>query len=270
MSGMILLAAQAHGMVVVHTHVSSSSIVGRTRVRMNAVVSEEDAKLAWLARLDVPSWGQGMVTPTKSGANEELASTQTITEDDAKKAWLARLDVPTWGKAAATVAEMAKASSEDEAKKAWLARLDVPTWGAAAKAMEAVATVSTEIAQAPANEDAGVSAEEIAKRAWLEKLDAPTWGQKSQEAVAEEAKKAWLARLDAPSWGKAAKAITGLLHEASALQDLEVKCDAGDDAACETLSKEEEAKKVWLAKLDVPAWGAAAAAVSAVATQLDA
>ena len=32
-------------------------------------------------------------------------------------------------------------------------------------------------------------------------------------------------------------------------------CATGDDVACDSLSKEEEAKKAWLERLDVPAWG---------------
>merc|ERR1719271_401114 len=49
---------------------------------------------------------------------------------------------------------------------------------------------------------------------------------------------------------------------------MEEACYEGDDVACDSLSREEEAKRAWLAKLDAPTWGAAAAAVSAVATQV--
>ena len=73
----------------------------------------------------------------------------------------------------------------------------------------------------------------------------------------EEAKQKWLAKLDAPTWGKAASAVIEVVAEASKIADLTEECEAGDSAACETLSKEDEAKKAWLAKLDVPAvaWG---------------
>ena len=81
----------------------------------------------------------------------------------------------------------------------------------------------------------------------------------------EEAKKAWLAKLDAPKWGKAAVALTGIASEAVQLAEMAVACHEGDEVACNNLSREEEAKRAWLTKLDAPTWGAAAAAVSAVA-----
>merc|ERR1719460_3571094 len=55
------------------------------------------------------------------------------TEAEAKKAWLAKLDAPTWGNAAAALAPPASAaaqtaemnlSREDGAKRAWLAKLE--------------------------------------------------------------------------------------------------------------------------------------------------
>jgi len=49
---------------------------------------------------------------------------------------------------------------------------------------------------------------------------------------------------------------------------LEQDCNTGVDAACDVLAREDEAKRAWLAKLDVPAWGAAAKAVTAVAVQV--
>eukprot|EP00962_Isochrysis_galbana_P024472 scaffold7505_cov79-Isochrysis_galbana.AAC.1 len=55
-------------------------------------------------------------------------------------------------------------------------------------------------------------------------------------------------------------------NEASKMAALIEACDTGDDESCDLLSREEEAKKRWLARLDAPTWGAAAAAVSAVAT----
>merc|ERR1719473_847351 len=125
-------------------------------------------------------------------------------------------------------------SREDEAKRAWLAKLDVPTWGAAAAAVSAVATELTQ----PQSE--------------------------------EEAKKAWLATLDAPTWGKAAAALASTAADAAELAGMTAACDAGDEAACDSLTGEEEAKRAWLGKLDVPTWGAAAAAVSSVASEVSA
>lgn len=201
-------------------------------------------------------------------------------EAEAKAAWLAKLDAPAWSalaKAVSEVATEAKAkqeekegstavSEEQEAKQAWLSKLDVPSWGKAAEAIEAITHPSVVEAQPElafaaikkANEE-----EEAAKRVWLAKLDVPSWGKISEE----EAKQAWLAKLDVPSWGgqqltsdedawsRAADAMITVAAEAHKLADLAEECDAGDDAACEALSKEDEAKKAWLAKLDVPSWG---------------
>ena len=59
----------------------------------------------------------------------------------------------------------------------------------------------------------------------------------------DEAKKAWLAKLDAPTWGKAAKVLSNAMSEAVELQALAADCDEGDYVACDTLSREEEAKR---------------------------
>jgi hypothetical protein len=114
----------------------------------------------------------------------------------------------------------------------------------------------------------------MAKTAWLAKLDAPTWGTATSE---EAAKTAWLAKLDAPTWGTAATALAGIASEAAYVADMTEACDDGDEVACDSLSREDEAKRAWLAQLDVPTWGAhvptlgaAAAAVSAVASNVSA
>ena len=54
------------------------------------------------------------------------------------------------------------------------------------------------------------------------------------------------AKLDAPAWGQAAQAMITVVEEASEFQKLNEECDAGDSAACDTLSKEDEAKAAWL------------------------
>merc|ERR1711965_601643 len=88
----------------------------------------------------------------------------------------------------------------------------------------------------------------------------------SNVASAEEAaKRAWLAKLDAPTWGKAAEAVAAASVDAVATQALEEKCDEGDAVACDTLSKEEEAKRAWLARLDAPTWGKAASSLTEIA-----
>lgn len=216
---------------------------------MTSTVNEEHAKLKWLAKLDTPTWGTGVVTPTSR------TSAQASDDYEAKKAWLARLDEPgIWGRATALVADIAEEAlvmeaasedipaakmSEEEAKVAWLAKLDVPSWGKAVAAMSAVET-------------------------WI----AQETGR--QQISEEEAKKAWLSKLDAPSWGEAALVMTTVAQEASNMQEMTAACESGDDLACTSLSNEEVAKKQWLAKLDVPTWGAAAAAVSVVAKQVGA
>eukprot|EP00966_Prymnesium_polylepis_P194779 4515358-Prymnesium_polylepis.1 len=56
------------------------------------MTSEDEAKRAWLAKLDVPSWGQ-----------KEVAQLATVmSEEAAKAAWLSKLDVPSWGQSAAS------------------------------------------------------------------------------------------------------------------------------------------------------------------------
>merc|ERR1719487_2449073 len=73
-----------------------------------------------------------------------------------------------------------------------------------------------------------------------------------------EAKKAWLARLNMPSWGAAATALASGASEAAQMAEMTAACDAGDMVACDNLSREEEAKRAWLAKQSVPSWDAPA------------
>ena len=72
------------------------------------------------------------------------------------------------------------------------------------------------------------------------------------------------AKLDVPAWGKAAQALHSVAEEAAQFQKLNEECDAGDNTACDALSREEEAKLAWLAKIDVPSWGKAAAAMKEI------
>ena len=75
-------------------------------------------------------------------------------------------------------------------------------------------------------------------------------------AVSEdEAKRAWLRKLDAPTWGKVGAALSEVVGQAIEIAALEERCETGEIEACNTLKSEHEAKKAWLAKLDVPAWG---------------
>ena len=123
-----------------------------------------------------------------------------------------------------------------------------------------------------------LSKEEEAKRAWLKKLDHVEWNNAAQ-AVAQvasfpdslseqDAKAAWLAKLDAPTWGAAAAALTSAVSEAASIRKLEADCAAKVDVACDSLFQEDEAKRAWLSKMDVPAVSAAAATVTEVAAKV--
>eukprot|EP00966_Prymnesium_polylepis_P024327 560258-Prymnesium_polylepis.1 len=205
------------------------------------LLSEEEAKAAWLAQLDAPSWGKAAMAMAEAAA------------DAAEAAFLA--EACDEGEAVACDA----LSLEEETKRGWLSELDAPTWGVAAKAVIAVAKDVVE--------ERAMTAEEIAKRAWLPRLDdpPPLGAGVSLAAMEEEkARAAWLAKLDAPSWGQAAEAMATVAAEAAAVSDLTERCDGGEAEACDLLSSEDEAKRAWLSKLDAPTWGATAAAVSAV------
>ena len=117
------------------------------------------------------------------------------------------------------------------------------------------------------------AAEDAAKAAWLAKQDAPAFGsratfgpQRMSSAGEEAAKAAWLAKMDAPAWSKAAEAVASASASAAMTEAAEEACDQGVTEACDGLSREEEAKRAYLAKLDVPTWGAVTAAVASVAS----
>merc|ERR1719353_1495507 len=112
--------------------------------------------------------------------------------------------------------------------------MDVASWGAAATASEAA-----QKAELAAACDAG---------------DAVACDNLSKE---EEAKQAWLTKLDVPSWGAAATALASGASEAAQMAEMTASCNAGDAVACDNLSREEEAKRKWQAKMDVGAGGEA-------------
>jgi len=242
-------------------------------------IEQAPSKAAWLARLDVPPWGP---SPAPFEPTSELeakhdvptwhqaaAPSPTLSEEAAKRAWLGKLDVPSWGAAAATVtAAVAEIEQQDaltlgeEAKRAWLAKLDAPTWSKGSSPA-VTAVLSQKIS------------EDEAKKSWLSKLDAPTWGAAAaavsavattvDDTALDAAKQAWLERFDSQTWNKAASVMLEVAQQATEMAKLQDACDDGDDVACDHLSQEEEAKRSWLGRLDVPTWGAAAAAVSAAA-----
>jgi len=230
---LVIMSAQAHGLVI-----SSRTVIPRMSISKPSnmpKVHEDEAKARWLSRLDTPTW-TGVVRRMDAQDKCEDDASKT-SEDAAKQAWLAKLEIPAWGKASAEVAGEVKKMNENEAKQAWLSKLDLPAWG---KVEAATAVLSTKVMEAASN-----------------------------KMTEEEAKKIWLSRLDAPSWGQAAKMMADVVKEALEVQD-EGDAAAASVHSSDQLSPEQRAKQAWLARLDVPTWGAAAAAVSSVAKQVGA
>jgi hypothetical protein len=85
----------------------------------------------------------------------------------------------------------------------------------------------------------------------------------------DEAKKAWLERQDVPTWGAAATTLAANAADAAEMAEMSAACEEGDQVACDSLSREEDAKREWLARQDVPTW-VAPAAVSPVASEVSA
>ena len=171
----------------------------------------------------------------------------------AKAAWLSKLDTPSWGTKAGfmnpapAAATIAAAPSEDAAKAAWLAKLDTPVWGRAA-----APTPTIDAAAAATNEAA-------AKAAWLAKLDTPVWGRAAAPTPTNEAaaKAAWLAKLNAPAWGQGRATPAALYSEP--VSDASFSYNAAPVDTTAAVTAEAAAKAAWLAKLDTPVWGRAAA-----------
>ena len=105
-------------------------------------------------------------------------------EDEAKRAWLAKLDTPAFAAAAEAVTQVAAtvsapppvssaapasgAVSEEEAKKAWLSKLEesAPSWKGVVSPRGAPPPPPA-APPAAAAAQAAAAAEEAAKRAWL-------------------------------------------------------------------------------------------------------
>ena len=145
-------------------------------------------------------------------------------------------------------------SREDAAKKAWLEKLDASEWVAAAATASKASDVATAAALTSRPIDSATAARiadversrEDTKAAWL--------------TTVEETSAAWL---DAPALAKAADAVAEVAADAGLVAEMTEACEAGSDVACENLTREDAAKAAWLAKLDAPTLGAAAAATSA-------
>ena len=222
----------------------------------DTLAREEEAKRAWLARLDAP-WGpkQEAVLEEACISGDDVACDMMTRENDAKRAWLKQLNAPQSGLEDAFVnAVLARHAAAGDKRGEWSPQDE-----------EALARMVAEACISGDDEACNtLSRENEAKRAWLARLDAPTWGPK-QEAVLEEAcisgddvacdtlsredeaKRAWLAQLNPPKWGaKEEAALARMVAEA---------CNSGDDEACGMISRESDAKRAWLERLDVPAWG---------------
>ena len=114
-------------------------------------------------------------------------------------------------------------TDEEQAKQKWLIRIEEPVVAQVADMLSADAA------------EAGVSKEEAAKRAWLASIEEPTldYG----DVAAKHIKS--LNNVDAFDYSDVEKKNA-----------LALDCNAGDVVACETLSKEEAAKRAWLARVE--------------------
>ena len=64
----------------------------------------------------------------------------------------------------------------------------------------------------------------------------------------DEAKKAWLERQDVPTWGAAVTTLAANAADAAEMAEMSAACEEGDQVACDSLSREEDAKREWLAR----------------------
>jgi hypothetical protein len=128
-------------------------------------MSEAAAKVAWLARLDAPAWGNKVVAEPASAAS---VSASEDAAKAAKAAWLAKLNAPRWGPGASATT------------------LPAPTTAAVVPTTTTTTTEHTTVASAPETNEmtpmmqAAVILEEAARLHWLRtqpelsKLDAPS------------------------------------------------------------------------------------------------
>lgn len=192
--------------------------------------AEEEAKRAWLSRLDAPQWGNQGVQADDAGWVQPLTKDSgepqmPLTEEEAKRAWLQRLGAPTWGRRdsnafeaqadslqpsqvapartrpvqappAAPTPPLVQSSgpeqSEEEAKRAWLARLETPSWGKQSSGQSAWVDQEYSSTQPPSS-------------------SAPQ--AQATPASEEDEKRAWVERLNAPPSREQAPAARGIDEE---------------------------------------------------------
>ena len=228
-------------------------------------------------------------------ATTSEAKAATAEEEAATGARLAKLDVPEWGAKTDKAAAKARRGWGGTKPAAFTQTAPSPTAPEAAPeataASEAPPSASTEAPpdasgkggnRAPgaemlspdvtAADTAPVALESAAKAAWLAKLDVPIWGAKTDKAAA---KAAWLNRLDVPSWGATKPSASTPAAPSPTAPEVAPEATAASEPAPEATAASEPApvaadappppvstatesvaKAAWLAKLDVPIWGA--------------
>jgi len=265
----------------IHRYETEASSDGRSNLSASGVQQSklariQQAKQAWLARLKSPAKAQGV---------RPAVSPRSLSAMDVERAWTARLDAKTWEKVATLVSNLAEQarelaaleeacdtgddeacdalSLEEVAKRKWLARLDVPSWGRTAATFSSMASELQYAQPTSINETSSGRAGTDSMRGRR--------GARARRASVEEAKRAWRARLDPSSWSLAAEAVADMAGEAAEVEDLSKQCASGVVESCDLLSREEEAKRRWLSRLDTRSWGAVATAISeaAAAAELD-
>ena len=174
-------------------------------------------------------------------------------------------------------------SKEEAAKRAWLESIEMSAVDkglveegrerSEAPFVDEITILSSECEQGDTVACDALTDEQEAKEKWLVKIEEPVVAQvvdmlhaecKSGDVVAcdaiskeENAKNAWLSRIEEPKPAiayddVAAKHVTTSL-DYGAVQvknNLAVDCNAGDVKACDTLSKEEKAKRAWLNRVE--------------------
>jgi hypothetical protein len=216
---------------------------------------EDEAKRAWLAKLDAPTWGAAAAAVsavatqvTKVTEMTEMTMAPRLPEEEAKQQWLART-APAWGNGAKM--------SEEAAKRAWLSKLDAPSWGKAAAQVAAAAQEFPEFGAAAAavtavasemKGSAGLSAEEVGKQAFLARAaeSFPSWSKPSAE---HSAKQAWLARTEDARSGWTKRAVAPAAAPAAAPEAApEDMASLYNGVMLPTAVSEEAAKLAWFAK----------------------
>ena len=266
------------------------------RTACNMLGSEDVEKIEWYGLLDESSWSAAAAAMTVM-ASTAMSLPSASRKDAAKWHWHAQLRAPTWSRAAAAMAKLLQTAG---AKHVESLHLDASTWSAAATAISSIAELVSLDAEPPSSEvpkspeHAGAvanvptaSADEVAS---LDATNSDVAEPAPQSTAAEPphedeklfkrvASKLPLkvdlenasqyappARLDASTWGLAATVVAQIAQEAIRIAGLIESCNSGHPISCEMLANEEEPNRSWMATLDVPTWGAAAAAVSSIAS----